>query len=95
MTEIHILIEGRVQHVGFRRFVLRYAEQLTLSGWVRNNADGSVEVVAIGDQKNIIDFIEVCRKGPLFSNVVDIQFMPVTQADKDLILQQSFKVLFD
>ncbi|MBO5998010.1 MAG: acylphosphatase [Alphaproteobacteria bacterium] len=94
MNEIHILIEGRVQHVGFRRFVLRWAEQLGVSGWVRNNATGSVEVFATGDQRDIIDFINACRKGPLFASVVNVQFMDITQQDRALMSPQSFKVLF-
>ena len=95
MSEIHLLIEGRVQHVGFRRFVLRQAERLSLSGWVRNNTDGSVETFARGEQANIVSFIDACQKGCLFSCVVNIQFMPVTEQDRALSLPQSFKVLFD
>lgn len=95
MKEIHLLIEGRVQHVGFRRFVLRQAEQLDLSGWVRNNDDGSVEVLACGEQKSIVDFIDACRKGPLFAHVFNMDFLPVTEQDKASYNSSVFKVLYD
>ncbi len=42
------LVRGRVQGVGFRWFVEREAHMLGVAGWVRNNSDGSVEVLAIG-----------------------------------------------
>ena len=89
------MIEGRVQHVGFRRFVLRSAERLDLCGWVRNTQDGSVEVYASGDQVNVVEFIGCCQKGPLFSNVFDMQFLTVKEQDKLLCDSQSFKVLYD
>ena len=95
MKEIHIRIEGRVQHVGFRRFVLRQAELLNISGWVRNNDDGSVEVLACGEQRNIVDFIEACRKGPLFAHVFNMDFLPITDQDRALCDPSAFKVLFD
>ena len=46
---LHFLIRGRVQGVGFRWFVHREAAELGLRGWVRNNDDGEVEVLAAGD----------------------------------------------
>ncbi|MFZ5785839.1 MAG: acylphosphatase [Acidobacteriota bacterium] len=49
MTARRYIVEGRVQGVGFRYFVVREAQALGLSGWVRNMADGRVEVLAAGD----------------------------------------------
>ena len=95
MNEIHLLIEGRVQHVGFRRFVLRHAELFNLSGWVRNNDDGSVEVFAVGEAKSIADFVDACRKGPLFASVFDVQFLPERDQDKAVYDPAFFKVLYD
>jgi hypothetical protein len=48
MHRLHAVVHGRVQGVGFRYFVMREARALGLSGWVRNQADGSVEVEAEG-----------------------------------------------
>jgi acylphosphatase len=51
---VRIVVEGRVQGVGFRAFVAREAARLQLDGWVRNRRDGSVETVAMGP-RSVID----------------------------------------
>jgi acylphosphatase len=43
LSRLHARVEGRVQGVGFRYFVLETAQELGLSGWVRNRWDESVE----------------------------------------------------
>ena len=48
LTRLHLTVTGRVQGVGYRWFVRRLAEELGLSGWVRNREDGSVEAEAEG-----------------------------------------------
>ena len=48
------LVRGRVQGVGFRWFVEREAHILGIAGWVRNNADGSVEVLAMGSRDQLL-----------------------------------------
>jgi acylphosphatase len=63
-TRLHTIIEGRVQGVGFRYFVLTKAQQLNVSGWVRNTYNGNVEVTAEGDQDQIQDLLDALRKGP-------------------------------
>jgi acylphosphatase len=47
------IVRGRVQGVGFRWFVEREARTLSISGWVRNNADGTVEVLAMGSGEQL------------------------------------------
>ncbi len=49
MVTKRFVVSGRVQGVGFRYFVVREAEALALAGWVRNLADGRVEVLVAGD----------------------------------------------
>ena len=51
MERLHAVVRGDVQGVGFRYYVQRKARQLGLPGWVRNNEDGSVELVAEGARR--------------------------------------------
>ena len=53
MVQAHIFYSGMVQGVGFRYSVLRFAEGLGLTGWVRNLSDGRVEILAEGPQEKI------------------------------------------
>jgi len=70
MTVIrHVVVQGRVQGVGFRAFVEREAAKRGLEGWVRNCRDGSVEVVFAGEAAVVADMIEACRQGPRLSRV--------------------------
>ncbi|MCK5833079.1 acylphosphatase [bacterium] len=69
MKRVKIIIEGRVQGVGFRCFTARAALKLDIKGFVKNNYDGTVEVVAQGDNSNIGLFILEIRKGPSSSFV--------------------------
>lgn len=65
----HIIISGRVQGVGFRRYVLKVANQFGLKGWVRNLLDGRVEVLIQLNNINEILILNALNKGPKFSNV--------------------------
>lgn len=66
MAEItrRIRIEGLVQGVGCRLFIEREAVRLGLRGYVRNRRDGSVEVLASGDDELIAALVKHIRKGP-------------------------------
>jgi len=57
-------ISGRVQGVGFRWFARERARELGLAGWVRNRADGSLEVVAEGPAEALDAFESALREGP-------------------------------
>jgi acylphosphatase len=58
------VLSGRVQGVGFRFFAEHAARMEGLAGWVRNQADGSVEVSAEGDQEAVLRFEAKLRRGP-------------------------------
>jgi len=62
-----LLIEGRVQGVGFRYSTFIEADSLGINGWVRNLPDGRVEVVAEGPQAAVERLIEWCREGPRYA----------------------------
>jgi acylphosphatase len=67
------IVRGRVQGVGFRWYVEREASLLGIIGWVRNNPDGAVEVLATGTRQQINALHEKLRMGPRAARVDDIQ----------------------
>ena len=67
------LVRGRVQGVGFRWFVEREAHILGIAGWVRNNSDSSVEVLAMGTRDQLADLLSRLREGPRAARVDDIE----------------------
>jgi acylphosphatase len=69
---LHALITGRVQGVGFRYFVLRQAQQLGLSGYVRN-AGRQVEVVAEGAPRQLQALLVQLSLGPPAARVDNVQ----------------------
>jgi acylphosphatase len=75
-VRVHLVIEGRVQGVFFRATALKQASRLGITGWVRNRADGSVEIVAEGEQKKIEKLIDWCRQGPPGADVHHIHVEP-------------------
>ena len=66
------VVRGRVQGVGFRWFVEREAHLLGVAGWVRNNPDGSVEVVAQGSLAQLAGLHGRLREGPRASRVDEV-----------------------
>jgi acylphosphatase len=69
---VRVIICGRVQGVGYRYDALRQASALGLSGWVRNRADGSVEVLAEGPARAVERFLERMRQGPPGARVTSL-----------------------
>ncbi len=70
---LHVFIEGRVQGVGFREFVLRNALSLDLTGWVRNVYNGNVEVLAEGNRHTLETFLVMLKQGPSAAFVTALQ----------------------
>jgi acylphosphatase len=68
-----ILVKGRVQGVGYRYFAQRYADQLGLSGYVRNLYDGNVEIYVEGEKEIVEQYIAILRKGPSFAFIEDLE----------------------
>jgi len=74
-------VRGRVQGVGFRYFVERAANELALTGWVRNRDDGDVEVYAAGSSAQLAELAGMLCKGPRWAEVrgVDESEAPLEQ----------------
>ncbi len=68
----HAIIQGRVQGVGFRYFVLEQAQRLELTGWVRNRIRGEVEVHAEGSRPALQNLLIQLERGPSMADVTNI-----------------------
>ena len=64
LTSFRVRIEGFVQAVGFRNFIILEAKKLELDGWVRNRSDGTVEALISGGTKAVESFVAACMQGP-------------------------------
>lgn len=67
--EVEIKIFGKVQDVGFRYSALHEATALFLAGYVKNLEDGSVQIIAQGDEKSLNQLVSWVKIGPRFANV--------------------------
>lgn len=72
-SRVHVVISGRVQGVWFRATTKQKAEQLGLTGWVRNTYDGSVEAVFEGDENSVQEMLDWCHHGPPLSKVENVE----------------------
>jgi acylphosphatase len=66
-------VAGRVQGVGYRFFVQNWAEQLAIAGYVKNLADGRVEVYAIGGEEQLRELAQALRRGPRMAEVTQLK----------------------
>ena len=72
-VRLRALVQGRVQGVGFRWFVLHHAQELRVTGWARNITDGrTVEVVAEGVRSSLEQLLEYLWVGPASAHVANI-----------------------
>jgi acylphosphatase len=83
------VVNGRVQGVGFRWYVMRRAQALKLRGSVRNLVDGRVEVVAAGPDDAMAQFERDLKTGPSLARVTDLD---VTERPVEEITNTSFDV---
>ena len=70
---IRAIVKGKVQGVFYREFTRREAESLGVSGFARNLKDGTVEIVAEGEEKQLREFEKRFRKGPLMAFITDVE----------------------
>lgn len=70
---VHVWISGRVHGVFFRAFTRDVAERAGVGGWVRNLRDSRVEAVFEGEENNVRQVIDWCRRGSPLSRVDDVE----------------------
>lgn len=68
----HIFVSGWVQGVFFRDQTQKWANSLSVTGWVRNLKDGRVEVMAEGDEEKVEDLISQLKQGPSLARVENV-----------------------
>ena len=81
-------IVGDVQGVFFRHFAKKEADSLELTGWCRNESDGSVFAVVEGDEKNVDKFVHWAKNG---SELATVDNLEVTE-EKYTGLEKEFEI---
>ena len=72
MEKIHIIVQGRVQGVGFRYHTHLAATRAGLTGYVQNLPDGTVEIEVEGERRALNTFLEWVRQGPPAAEVTKL-----------------------
>ncbi|MCX7737958.1 MAG: acylphosphatase [Hydrogenothermaceae bacterium] len=78
---IHLIFYGKVQGVGFRKFVKKKAEEFCITGYVKNLRDGTVEVIAQGEEEILKRFLEEIKDGPERAIVEKFQQKNIEKGD--------------
>lgn len=88
---VSMRIFGKVQGVGFRKWLWKQAHARGLSGWVANREDGSLESVLSGPSNAVDDMIEICWSGSRQSVVSDVQIAPFyDEIRKEFVLKKNY-----
>ena len=72
-THLRLRIEGFVQAVGYRNYVISEAARLGVDGWIRNRSDGTVEALVSGPNAAVETLIGLCMKGPPGSRISNVE----------------------
>jgi acylphosphatase len=77
---LRLIIEGRVQGVGFRAWMVDVANAAGVDGWVRNRRDGTVEALVAGEPGAVEQVVAECRAGPSMGRVSRVREEPADDA---------------
>lgn len=80
MQKLKIVVNGRVQGVGYRFYAVRQAHVFNIRGRVLNSMNGKVEIIAIGNEADLELFIQGLWKGPPMARVKDVEVFELSSA---------------
>ena len=80
---IHIKIYGRVQAVWFRKWAQSKANELGISGWAKNEPNGSLSLQAEGNEAGLSRFVEECQEGPEKAIITDLITNDIESVDEE------------
>jgi acylphosphatase len=79
LATVHLEVAGRVQGVVFRWFMREAARRAGVAGWVRNLADGRVEIAASGSERAIAELLHAARTGPPGAHIERVTELSVAE----------------
>ena len=79
MPTVNLIIKGKVQGVFYRASAREKAEEVGITGWVKNTPGGEVEITASGSEEQLREYIDWCRKGPSQAIVTDIRVLDLPE----------------
>ena len=85
MIARRVVVQGRVQGVGYRDAAVQAAFAIGVHGWVRNRREGTVEAFAQGNADAVMRFVEWCKRGPPLARVTAVD---AREASVDLALRE-------
>lgn len=88
--QLHILVSGWVQGVGFRYFARTKAAMFNIKGYAKNLPDGKVEVVAEGQKEDLDKYVMELRRGPTLARVTNLKIKEFPSTRK----YQTFRILW-
>jgi acylphosphatase len=80
MPTVHLLVKGKVQGVFYRASAKEIAEELGVTGWIKNTEEGDVEITAKGSDAQLQKFIEWCKIGPRRAIVTGVETSELEEA---------------
>jgi acylphosphatase len=72
MPTVHLIVKGKVQGVFFRATAKDVADEIGVTGWVKNTEEGNVEIMASGNDEQLQKFIAWCKVGPRRAIVTNV-----------------------
>lgn len=79
MPTMHVIVSGKVQGVFYRANAKKKADALEIKGWVKNNRDGSVELMITGSPDKVEKMLAWCKKGPEGAIVSEVKAQTVDE----------------